>query len=193
MSHDADLRSHESPNPVALDDGEAHVTHEQNTFHQQFHSVSSICTRSATLRSAVGGTTVSEARHVRRRIHPGLIQEATHEWAWTTSSSVEVQVTHVKNPMLNVLDAPSGAVFSAMATKGEDEHAVAVVAEALRFTGRARVILLSDHEKPTKKLADLVCDSRKHDTVHINTPVGSSESAGGIGRANQEIAKQRGH
>ena len=29
LSHDADLRSEESPNPVALDDGEAHVIHEQ--------------------------------------------------------------------------------------------------------------------------------------------------------------------
>ena len=43
--------------------------------------------------------------------------------------------------------------------------AVAVVAEAVRFMGRARVILLCDQEKPIKKLAELVRDSRTHDTV----------------------------
>ena len=74
-----------------------------------------------------------------------------------------------------------------MVTKGEDERAVAVVAEALRFTGRARVILLSDQEKPIKKLAVLLRDSWKHDTVLLNRPVGSSASAGGIERANPEV------
>ena len=62
-------------------------------------------------------------------------------------------------PTLNVLDALSGALFIAMLTKGEDEHAVAVAAEALRF------VLLSDQEKPIKKQAKFVCDNRKHGTV----------------------------
>ena len=56
----------------------------------------------------------------------------------TTSSLV---VARAKS-MLNLVDALSGAVFSEMVTKGEDEHAVAVVAEALRFTGRARHLLV---------------------------------------------------
>ena len=47
-------------------------------------------------------------------------------------------------PMFNILDALSGAEFSAMVTKGEDEYAVPVVADALRFTGRAHVILKCD-------------------------------------------------
>ena len=81
-------------------------------------------------------------------------------------------------PMFNILDALSGAVFSAMVTKGEDEYAVPVVAEALRFTGRASVILQCDQENPTKKLAELVRDTRQHDTVLLNTPVGSSASVG---------------
>ena len=69
-----------------------------------------------------------------------MIQEMTHTWAWTTSSLVVARVTHAQKPMLNVLDALFGAVFSATVTKGEDEYADAVVAEALRFTGRARVM-----------------------------------------------------
>ena len=81
-------------------------------------------------------------------------------------------------------------MFSAIVTKGEDEYAVAVVAVAWRFTGRARVILLSDQEKPTKKLAELVRDNGKHETVLLNTLVGSSANAGLIERANQEVAKQ---
>ena len=72
----------------------------------------------------------------------------TREWAWTRAKS-----------MLNVLDALSSTVFSAMVTKGQDEYAFAVVAEALRFAGRERVILLSDQEKPIKKLAELVRDN----------------------------------
>ena len=61
--------------------------------------------------------------------------------------------------MLNVTDAPSGAVFSAIVKKGED--------------GRARVILLCDHEKPIEKLAELARDTRKL-----------------IEQANHEVAKQ---
>ena len=92
-------------------------------------------------------------------------------------------------PMLNVLDALAGAVFFAMVTRARTNSAVAVVAEALPFTGRECVILLCE-EKPTKKLAELVRDSRKHDTALPNTPVCSSASAGGIERANHEVAKQ---
>ena len=39
-------------------------------------------------------------------------------------------------------------------------------------------------------LAELVRDRRKHGTLLLNTLVGSSASAGGIERANQEVAKQ---
>ena len=91
--------------------------------------------------------------------------------------------------MLNVLDARSDAVFSAMVKKGEDDNAVAVVAEASRFTGRARVISVSDQEKKIKKPAKMVRDNRNHETVLLHAFVGSSASAG-IERANQEVATQ---
>ena len=74
-----------------------HVPHEPNTFHQQSHNASSICNRSATSRSAAGAATVSEARHVRTRIRPGLIQETTQGWAWATSSLVVSRVMHGQN------------------------------------------------------------------------------------------------
>ena len=46
-----------------------------------------------------------------------------------------------------------------------------------------------DQEKPIRKLAELVRDNRKHDTVLL-TPVGSSASAGASSEQNQEVAKQ---
>ena len=52
--------------------------------------------------------------------------------------------------MLNVLDALSGAVFSAMVTKGEDEYAVAVVAGTLRFTGRRASISCVSRRSPSR-------------------------------------------
>ena len=73
------------------------VTHEPNTFHQQSHNANSICIRSANSFSAACNTSLSEARHVRTRIRPGLIHETTHGWAWTTSSSVVARVTQRQN------------------------------------------------------------------------------------------------
>ena len=137
LSHDAGLRS------MRWTIVKNNVTHERNTCRQQFPSVSSICTRSGISRSAAAATTVSEVRHVRARINSSAMQETT---CFLDRGTGDARA----KPMLDVLDALSGAVFSAMVTKAEDEYAVAVVAEAWPCTGRARVILLSDQEKPTK-------------------------------------------
>ena len=87
--------------------------------------------------------------------------------------------------MLTVNDAP------AMVRKGENEYAIIVVAEALRFTGRARVIIFLVRPREAQQETGIVgaCQP-ENDTVLHNTPVGSSASAGGIERANQEGAKQ---
>ena len=92
--------------------------------------------------------------------------------------------------VLNCLDFQSGAVFSAMVVRGGDPYAFAVALEAIKFTGRTRLIIMSDQENAVKNLVDMMRDSRTHETAVINTPKGSSASAGGIERANYEVEKQ---
>ena len=92
--------------------------------------------------------------------------------------------------VLNCLDFQSGAVFSAMVEKGGDPHASAVALEAIKFTGRTRLIIIRDQEKAVKNLMEMVRDSRTYETAVIHTPNGSSASAGGIERANCEVEKQ---
>ena len=96
----------------------------------------------------------------------------------------------MRRQYLNSLDFQSGAVFSAMVVKGGDPYALAVALEAIKFTGRTRLIIMSDQENAVKNLVDTIRDSRTHETAVINTPKGSSASAGGIERANYEVEKQ---
>ena len=81
--------------------------------------------------------------------------------------------------ILNCLDFQSGAVFAAMEVKGGDPYALAVALEAINVTGRTRLIIMSDQENAVKNLVGM-----------INTPKGSSASAGGIERVNYEVEKQ---
>ena len=77
-----------------------------------------------------------------------------------------------------------------MVVKGGDPYALAVAFEAIKFTGRTRLIIMSDQENAVKNLVNMIRDSRAHETGVINTPKGSSASAGGIERANYEVEKQ---
>ena len=92
--------------------------------------------------------------------------------------------------VLNCLDMQSGATFAAVVHKGADDYALAMIHESLKFTGRNRIIILSDQENSIKKVASMVRNSRPEETVLLNTPVGSSASAGGIERCNYECKKQ---
>ena len=92
--------------------------------------------------------------------------------------------------VLNCLDFQSGAVFSAMVVKGGDPYALAKVLKAIKFTGRTRLIIISDQENAVKNLVDMIRDSRSYENAVINTPKGSSASAGGIERAHHEVEKQ---
>ena len=74
--------------------------------------------------------------------------------------------------------------------KGGDPYAQAVALEAIKFTGRTRLIIMCDEENAVKNLVDMVRDSRPHVTAVTNTPNGSSASAGGIERANCKVEKQ---
>ncbi len=84
----------------------------------------------------------------------------------------------------NCLDTHSGATFAAVVHKGADDYAFAVVHESLKFTGRSRIIVLSDQESTVKKLASVARDSRPQETVLLNA------SAGGIERCNYEVEQQ---
>ena len=92
--------------------------------------------------------------------------------------------------VLNCLDFQSCAVFSAMVVKGGDRCALAMALEAMKFTGRTRLTIMSDHENAVKNLVDMIRDSITHETAVINTPKGSSASAGGIERATYAVEKQ---
>ena len=50
----------------------------------------------------------------------------------------------------NCLDFQSGAVFPAMVVKGGDPYALAVALEAIKFTGRTRLIIMSDQENRSR-------------------------------------------
>ena len=77
-----------------------------------------------------------------------------------------------------------------MVVKGGDPYALAVAPEAIKFTGRTRLIIMSDQENAIKNLVDMIRDSRTHETAVINTPKGSRASAGRIERASYEVEKQ---
>ena len=77
-----------------------------------------------------------------------------------------------------------------MVVKGGDPYALAVALKAVKFTSSTRLIIMSDHENAVKSLVDMIRDSRTRETAVINTPKGSSASAGGIERANYEVEKQ---
>ena len=74
-----------------------------------------------------------------------------------------------------------------MVVKGGDPCALAVALEAIKFTGRTWLTIMSDQENAVKNLVDMIRDSRTHETAVINTPKGSSASAGGIERANYKV------
>ena len=77
-----------------------------------------------------------------------------------------------------------------MVVKGGDPYALAVALEAIKFTGRTRLIIMSDQENAVKNLVDMIRESRTHETAVINTSKGSSATATGIDRANYEVEKQ---
>ena len=56
------------------------------------------------------------------------------------------RATDPQHAGMDCLDFQLGAVFSGMVVKGDDPHALAVALEAIKFTGRTRLIIMSDQE-----------------------------------------------
>ena len=131
------------------------------------------------------------ARQWMMRTDQGLTRtEVKPRWVWTTCSFARATDPQHAKATLNFLDFQSGAVFAAMVVKEGVPYALAVALEAAKFTGRTRLIIMSDQENAVKNLVDMIRDSRTHETAVISTPKGSSASAGGIERANYEVEKQ---
>ena len=57
-------------------------------------------------------------------------------------------------PILVIVDEKSGCVFSGVVAKGVNAHATGLVAEALQFCGRQKVIMMTDAEHSIKALAE---------------------------------------
>ena len=72
--------------------------------------------------------------------------EVKSGWVWTISSWRGQRTLQHAKAVLNCLDFQSGAVFSAMVVKGGDPYALAVVLEAIKFTGSTRLIIMSGSE-----------------------------------------------
>ena len=95
------------------------------------------------------------------------------------------------HPVLNNLDARSGATFSGLVDKGGQEYAVALTMEGIRYTGTTDLLLLTDQENAVGTVAKQVAERRApQQTQLVNTPVGSSKSAGLIERSNYEVEAQ---
>ena len=126
----------------------------------------------------VKGKAVDDAHRPRTDTHRGETK--------TDMDYFLARATDPQHAVLNCLDFQSGAVFSAVVVKGGDPYALAVAIEAIKFTGRTRMIILCEQENAVKNFVDIFRDSRTHETAVINTPKGSSASAGGFERAHYE-------
>ncbi|CAK0790137.1 unnamed protein product, partial [Prorocentrum cordatum] len=119
----------------------------------------------------------------------GAVPRISVDYRFLTSKRDEQEM----HAVLNVLDAKSGGPLPGMVNqKGEDDYALALMSEAVRFCGRTRMLLLSDGERPINRLVDVFIETRssKHSASKRNTPKGSSQSAGLIERSNYEVEKQ---
>ena len=108
----------------------------------------------------VKGKTVDDAHRPRIDPHRGEAKMGMDYFLLARATDPQ----HAK-AVLNCLDFQSGAVFSAMVVKGGDPCALAVALEAIKFTGRTRLIIMSDQENAVKNLVDMVRDSRTHETA----------------------------
>ena len=66
------------------------------------------------------------------------------------------------HPVLNNLDARSGATFSGLVEKGGADYAIALTLEGMRYTGRSDTMLLTEQEKAFGAVAENVADAAVH-------------------------------
>ena len=73
-------------------------------------------------------------------------------------------------PILVMVDQDTGATFSYVVTKGVNNYAVHVMNEARKFTGRQRVVIMSDGEPAVRALIDTVARQAGRETQVQHAP-----------------------
>eukprot|EP00435_Cladocopium_sp_Y103_P039764 s3333_g10.t1 len=93
-------------------------------------------------------------------------------------------------PVLVILDERTGCVFASVVAKGANPHAINVVVEALRFTGRQKVLLHTDGEPSIRSLADAAAKQWNKEAQIQVAPRDSHASNGAVERAILEVSRQ---
>ena len=93
-------------------------------------------------------------------------------------------------PVLVVIDERTGCVFASVVAKGVNPHAINVAVEALRFTGRQKVLLHTDGEPAIRALADAAAKQWNKEARFQTAPCDSHASNGAVERAILEVSRQ---
>ena len=93
-------------------------------------------------------------------------------------------------PVLVITDEKTGCVFAGAVAKGVNTYAVHLVTEALKFTGRQKVILLTDAEHSIRALAEAAAKEWGGECQLQVAPRESHASNGAAERAILELARQ---
>ncbi|CAK0839054.1 unnamed protein product [Prorocentrum cordatum] len=139
--------------------------------------------------SCVAGKAAEDPHRQLQQAPDGATPKVCMDYLFLTQKAVEKEMYAV----LNVLDAKSGAPFSGMVNqKGDDDYALAIAHEGVRFAGRTNLIACCDGESAINKLCDKFLETRPsgHTVTKVNAPKGSSQSAGLIERSNYEVEKE---
>ena len=93
-------------------------------------------------------------------------------------------------PALVITDEKTGCVFAGAVAKGVNMYSVHLVTEALKFTGRQKVILLTDAEHSIRALAEAAANEWGGECQLQVAPRESHASNGAAERAILELARQ---
>ena len=93
-------------------------------------------------------------------------------------------------PVLVITDEKTGCVFAGAVAKGVNAYALHLVTEALKFTGRQKVILLADAEHSIRALAEAAAKEWGKECQLQVAPRESHASNGAAERAILELARQ---
>ena len=93
-------------------------------------------------------------------------------------------------PVLVITDEKTGCVFAGAVAKGVNAYALHLVTEALKFTGRQKVILLTDAEHSIRALAEAAAKEWGKECQLQVAPRESRASNGAAERAILELARQ---
>ena len=95
---------------------------------------------------------------------------------------------HHAKSVRNGLDFQSGAVFSAVVVKEGDPYAQAVALEAIKFTGRTRLIIMCDEENAVNNLVDR---SGTAELMKLPSPTHRQGQAPVLMESNGQIVRSR--